>query len=240
MTTLQQLAGGLTAWTLVSVRGAGAAAMTGDGTVHRLPAGLSESTVLELVQNWDETSDALIEWTPSGDDVGECRLDAPLLYPPKVLCAGANYRKHLAEMGVPAPGDDWEPFFFLKPPTTTVIAPDADIVVDWTAKLNLDWEAELAAVIGRGGKNIAVSDALDNVAAYTVINDVSARGPHHRPNSPAPPFEWDWLASKCGDGWTADEEFERIFFQRIRSFYLSIRFCRRCSRKRYFRPIYYS
>ncbi len=200
MTTRRDLADGVDTWTLVAVQGAGAGAMTADGVVHELPGDLSRHTVLDLIRQWDEVIARIDGWHPAGEGIGDCLLDPPLVYPPKVLCAGANYLKHLAEMGVPPPGDEWTPFFFLKPPTTTVIGPDADIMVDWSDDLNLDWEAELAVVIGRGGKHIAEADALDHVAGYAVVNDVSARGPHHRPNSPAPPFEWDWLASKCGDG----------------------------------------
>src|SRR5690606_28503134 len=62
-----------------------------------------------------------------------------------------------------------------------------------------DWEGELGVVIGEGGRDIAAADALGHIAGYTVVNDVSLRGPHRRPNAPAP-FVWDWVASKAADG----------------------------------------
>ena len=65
-----------------------------------------------------------------GGPLAEARLLAPLRYPRKVICAGVNYRRHIAEMGVEAPPADWVPFFFLKPPTTTVVGPFDDIPVD--------------------------------------------------------------------------------------------------------------
>lgn len=123
----------------------------------------------------------------------------PLIYPRKVLCSGPNYRDHLAEMGESGLGEGWRGYFFFKPPSTTLIGPEDAILVgpDWMTD-RVDWEGELAVVIGRGGRDIPPGDALSHVAGYTVANDVSLRGPHRR-NTPAAPFVWDWTASKAAD-----------------------------------------
>jgi 2-keto-4-pentenoate hydratase/2-oxohepta-3-ene-1,7-dioic acid hydratase in catechol pathway len=128
------------------------------------------------------------------------RLLAPLRYPRKVICAGVNYRRHVAEMGTEPPPADWTPFFFLKPPTTAVVGPLDDVPVDGPEAARLDWEAELAAVIGVGGRRIPREEAMAHVAGYCVSNDLTARGYHRRANAPAPAFQYDWFASKARDG----------------------------------------
>jgi len=91
-------------------------------------------------------------------------------------------------------------FNLVKPPTTTVIGPHDDIAVDADAQLDLDWEAELAVVIGTGGRNLPVETALDHVAGYMVANDLSARGRFARPEAGFPAFAWDWVSHKSLDG----------------------------------------
>jgi 2-keto-4-pentenoate hydratase/2-oxohepta-3-ene-1,7-dioic acid hydratase in catechol pathway len=63
----------------------------------------------------------------------------------------------------------------------------------------VDWEAELAVVIGRGGRGISAASAREHVAGYAIVNDISARGRHKRPAPLAPPFTFDWLGSKGSD-----------------------------------------
>jgi len=95
---------------------------------------------------------------------------APLPSPPKIVCLGLNYRDHAAEQGASIPE---EPLIFMKP-RTAVIGPDQPIVKpDFVQEL--DYEAELAIVIGKRGKNIRVSEAKDHIFGYTAFNDVSAR-----------------------------------------------------------------
>ena len=126
-------------------------------------------------------------------------LLAPLRWPRKVVCAGINYRKHIKEMGGEiTPG--WKPFFFMKPPTTTVIGPHDPIPVHRPETARYDWEVELAIVIGIGGRDIPLDKALSHVAGYCVANDISARGNHKRTVVPADAFVYDWFASKAIDG----------------------------------------
>lgn len=99
-------------------------------------------------------------------------IAAPLR-PFTVLCAGSNYRAHNAEKAN-APLSGKEPEFFLKT-ADCVIGPDEGIVHDPVLTAKLDCETELAIVIGRAGRHVAVADALDHVFGYTVANDVTAR-----------------------------------------------------------------
>ncbi len=105
-------------------------------------------------------------------------LAAPILRPRKnVVCLGLNYADHVAEGsrargGPPRPLPEW-PVFFTKPPTA-VAGPYDDIVYP-KATGRLDYEVELAFVVGREGKYISERDAYDYIAGYTVFNDVSAR-----------------------------------------------------------------
>jgi 2-keto-4-pentenoate hydratase/2-oxohepta-3-ene-1,7-dioic acid hydratase in catechol pathway len=99
------------------------------------------------------------------------RLEAPIPRPARnVFCLGRNYAAHAAERGADAPVD---PVYFTKPPEC-VIAPGAGVVHHAVTR-QLDYEVELTAVIGTGGRDIARADALGHVFGYTVVNDVTAR-----------------------------------------------------------------
>ncbi len=106
------------------------------------------------------------------------RLLAPIPNPRRnVFCIGLNYLAHAQEgadaRGVPLKLPE-RPLFFTKG-TLTVVGPNDDIPFDDNVSVQIDWEVELGVVIGRAGKNIPASDALDYVFGYTVLNDVSAR-----------------------------------------------------------------
>jgi 2-keto-4-pentenoate hydratase/2-oxohepta-3-ene-1,7-dioic acid hydratase in catechol pathway len=105
--------------------------------------------------------------TVSLDDV---TLLAPVLSPPKIVCLGLNYEDHAEEQGKDIPD---EPIIFMKP-RTAIIGPDQQIIRPKLVN-QLDYEAELAAVIGEKGKNIPVSQAKKHIFGYTAFNDVSAR-----------------------------------------------------------------
>ncbi len=106
-----------------------------------------------------------------GRPLAEVRLLAPIPRPGKNLfCTGHNYAKHVAESGSPIPE---RPIWFTKPPTA-VIGPLAP-VLHHGATQALDYEVELAVVMGRRGREIPREKALDYVFGYTVMNDVTAR-----------------------------------------------------------------
>jgi 2-keto-4-pentenoate hydratase/2-oxohepta-3-ene-1,7-dioic acid hydratase in catechol pathway len=92
-----------------------------------------------------------------------------------MFCVGVNYQSHFDEgerpEGTSAPD---APVFFTKP-WTALIGHDDDVVMDRAATSQVDWEAEIAVVIGTGGVGIAVDDAFSHVFGYTLANDVSAR-----------------------------------------------------------------
>ena len=88
----------------------------------------------------------------------------------KFLCIGLNYADHAAESGLPIPE---EPVIFTKT-TSSIIGPDDDIQIP-RGSTKTDWEVELGIVIGKGGVYIDEADAMDHVAGYCVINDVSER-----------------------------------------------------------------
>jgi 2-keto-4-pentenoate hydratase/2-oxohepta-3-ene-1,7-dioic acid hydratase in catechol pathway len=102
--------------------------------------------------------------------LSKVKVLAPISSPPKIICLGLNYRDHAAEQKASLPD---EPIIFMKP-RTAIIGPDEPIVKPSFVK-QLDYEAELALVIGRKSKNITVEDAKKHIFGYTCFNDVSAR-----------------------------------------------------------------
>jgi 2-keto-4-pentenoate hydratase/2-oxohepta-3-ene-1,7-dioic acid hydratase in catechol pathway len=183
-------------------------ALLDDLTIVALPSGIGDGRgLIELIEDWPALEGALIEWDAlGGDRVTDATLLAPLLYPRKVICTGANYHKHLEEMG-PKLGDDrtpqsrlgadWRPFFFLKPPSTTVRGHEQEILIDGSDEVVIDWEAELAVVIGIGGRDISPERALSHVAGYCVIDDISDRTAFRHPGPPT--MNWDWVGMKAID-----------------------------------------
>jgi len=102
--------------------------------------------------------------------LSEVQLLAPVLKPGKILCVGLNYRDHAEESHMEIPR---VPTIFLKLPNA-VTGSGADIVLPRNST-QPDYEAELAAVVGRGGRNIRAENWEQHVLGYTILNDVSAR-----------------------------------------------------------------
>jgi 2-keto-4-pentenoate hydratase/2-oxohepta-3-ene-1,7-dioic acid hydratase in catechol pathway len=101
--------------------------------------------------------------------LNEATLLAPLAQPPKIICLGLNYRDHAKETAATLPK---EPIIFMKP-RTAIIGPNEKINKSFVREL--DYEGELAIIIGAKCKNVPISQAKDYVFGYTVFNDVSAR-----------------------------------------------------------------
>jgi len=150
-----------------------------------------------LFEDWPHWSAHLRDAKPAGPPLpGGLPVLAPLLYPGKVLCAGANYYDHSAEMGVQDLRKEAQRlFFFFKPPRNAVVGP-GDTVRKPIGTQAMDWEIELAAVIGKRARNVSEADALSHVAAYTVAIDFSARD-HNR--APETFYKLDWVAGKGHD-----------------------------------------
>ncbi len=141
------------------------------------------ATLLELIQQgpdaWQRMHDLLNGSAGTVEhSLDEIRWHAPIPRPGKnVFCLGLNYLAHAHE-SAQARGREVKvptvPVIFTKAPTT-VNGPFDDIPVDRSVTQQVDWEVELGAILGLGGRNIARVDALRHIFGYTVINDVSAR-----------------------------------------------------------------
>ena len=138
---------------------------------------------------------SLVDWLTFGTQglatgqphpLADVKLLAPVPRPGKILCVGLNYRDHARETGQAIPE---EPVLFSKF-ANSVVGPGADVVVPPEAD-KVDYEAELAVVVGRRASRVAVEDALDHVAGYACANDVSARSLQFRSSQ--------WLLGKAID-----------------------------------------
>ena len=107
-----------------------------------------------------------------GDVVGlDLAALAPVVpRPPKIICLGLNYMRHIREMGREPPA---YPTIFAKY-TSALIGPRDEICMPTVAE-RMDWEVELGVIIGSPARNASAGDALQHVAGYTVVNDISAR-----------------------------------------------------------------
>src|ERR687898_22552 len=183
-----------TAWSLVTYR-------TGDDPVERVgsldPEGVVRAApelceyrgLMPALEDWPEVAAILERCDHRGEEsAGDTKVLAPLRYPRKILCAGANYWSHLREMGGSLDqGALEDPSFFLLPATSIVGHGGGDpIEIPTDDHANVDWEGELAVVIGRPARNVSVESARAHVARYTICNDISARGFHQRTSYPAP------------------------------------------------------
>ncbi len=102
--------------------------------------------------------------------LAQVELEPPVPDPEKIVCIGLNYRAHAAEAGIDPPQT---PTFFAK--FRNALAPPGAAVALPAASAKVDFEAEVAFVIGRRAEDVAESDGLDHVAGYTLLNDLSAR-----------------------------------------------------------------
>jgi 2-keto-4-pentenoate hydratase/2-oxohepta-3-ene-1,7-dioic acid hydratase in catechol pathway len=111
-------------------------------------------------------------------NLSDIQLAAPIPRPRKnIMCLGWNYAEHAKETAL-IRGQETKapeyPVIFTKAPTT-VNSPYGNIIIDPHVSVEIDWEAELAVIIGNGGKNISEEDAMSHVFGYTALNDVTAR-----------------------------------------------------------------
>ncbi|QFT80235.1 Ureidoglycolate lyase [Roseovarius sp. THAF27] len=118
--------------------------------------------VLGALPKLDPEKLPLVEGTP--------RLGPPVAGIGKLIGIGLNYSDHAAEIGIEPPA---EPVVFMKA-TSSIVGPDDDVVLP-RGSTHADWEVELGVVIGREAKYVTEAEALDHVAGYTIVNDVSER-----------------------------------------------------------------
>jgi len=138
--------------------------------VERASGGRFSADPMAAVHRWD----SFVEWArglTEGEAEGalnEVDLGPPVPRPAKVFAVGLNYREHVHEAGLELPK---APMIFTKFPSC-LVGPRAAVVL---SSAYVDWEVELVAVVGRGGRRIPAARALDHVAGYTVGQDVSDR-----------------------------------------------------------------
>jgi 2-keto-4-pentenoate hydratase/2-oxohepta-3-ene-1,7-dioic acid hydratase in catechol pathway len=172
------------------------------------------ASVLGILADWKTAQSALKTATAKAaktkiksQPLRRSKLRAPILWPGSIYCAGANYADHVAEMNrahnrPPEPDPHTlglQSWHFIKA-SRALADPGATVKISHYSK-KMDWEIELAAVIGRAAKNVTEAKALDYVAGYTIANDLSARDRGFRANvSDTSPFKADWVAHKSFDG----------------------------------------
>ncbi|MCA9142005.1 MAG: fumarylacetoacetate hydrolase family protein [Planctomycetaceae bacterium] len=129
------------------------------------------------------------EYSDTGEVITVAKLLAPV-QPAAILCIGLNYRKHAEEGGAAIPE---HPVLFMKMPSTVQNPGDAILLPKQLASTQVDYECELAVIIGKECKNVSRENALEYVLGYTCANDVSAR---------------DWQRNGGGGQWCRGKTFD--------------------------------
>lgn len=138
-----------------------------DTTITEIESDFGRSEVPDLVS---AVRDEDRETTNVETGLEETRLLAPIPRPGKIICLGLNYRDHAEEGGNEIPD---RPLLFSKA-TSAVVGPDDDVEFPYDVE-QLDYEAELAIIVGREGRRIPRDEASNHIAGYTIFNDISAR-----------------------------------------------------------------
>lgn len=178
-----------------------------------LPIGAT-SNLLDLLPPEGPAHDRLLDlddWLGDLDEesrdemsipIDEIQLLVPLECPNKILLLAGNYAAHVIERGgAAAEREETFPYVFLKPPSTTLTNPGDPILIPRISPEHVDWECELGVVIGKHCRQVSEEEALDYVAGYTIVNDISDR--KFMPNPGRKPRErdkfFDWLHGKWHD-----------------------------------------
>jgi 2-keto-4-pentenoate hydratase/2-oxohepta-3-ene-1,7-dioic acid hydratase in catechol pathway len=145
-------------------------------SIEPIPSDHGEPTTMRgLIEQWDRwraSLEDLVEISsPARRPINSVRLLAPIADPAKIVAVGLNYLDHAKESQQVAPA---EPLVFAKFPSS-IIGPGDEIIWDTALTQAVDFEAELAVIIGRHARNVSESAALSHVFGYTCLNDVSAR-----------------------------------------------------------------
>lgn len=170
------------------------------GLIPLLPGGAQRDTILAIEQHLNQSMDE--ELFPMSILPEDVQLLVPVPAPSKLLLLAGNYSKHIEEGGGKAEERQKTfPYVFMKPPLTTLTSPGHPVKIPAVSPDHIDWELELGIVIGKSCKGVSEADALDYVAGYTVINDISDR--KFRPNPERTQREkdsfFDWQHGKWHD-----------------------------------------
>jgi 2,4-diketo-3-deoxy-L-fuconate hydrolase len=176
-------------------------AMSNNMLDYLAPHGKSAKAALQV-----ETAFAKL---PVGDQrrlsrpIKEARLRVPIADPKKIILLAGNYAAHIAESGGKAPEREQTfPYYFWKPPSTTLTNPGDPVVIPRVSPNHIDWEVELGVIIGQTCRHVSEKEALRHIAGYTVCNDISDRryqiNPKRKPRGERDGF-FDWLHGKWHD-----------------------------------------
>ncbi len=171
-----------------------------DSLLDYLPGGAQREAVAALEQSLGNLLDE--ELYPLQVQVEDVQLLVPIPNPSKLLLLAGNYSKHIEEGGGRAEERDKTfPYVFMKPPLTTLTNPGDPVKIPALSPHNIDWELELGVVIGKRCRGVSVAEALDYVAGYTVVNDISNRGFRPNPDRNERPKDgfFDWQHGKWHD-----------------------------------------
>ncbi|MBW3543870.1 MAG: fumarylacetoacetate hydrolase family protein [Planctomycetes bacterium] len=168
-----------------------------DSLLPYLPGGSARRQIIELGQQIESAGSIAGSITTS-----EAQLLVPVPSPTKLFLLAGNYSAHIEEGGGRAEERARTfPYVFMKPPLTTLTHPGRPVKIPAVSPDHIDWELELGVIIGRRCQGVKESDALDYVAGYTVVNDISDR--KFRPNPGRAQREkdsyFDWLHGKWHD-----------------------------------------
>ncbi len=137
---------------------------------------------------------------PFAHGAADVTLLPPITQPSKIICLAGNFADHIREGGdVPPEKSQQTPRYFWKP-NSVLVGQDQPVRL-WEMSANVDWELELAAVIGKAGRDISAADAPKHIAGYTIFNDISSRDmnlPWEREEREMDDF-FDWLNGKWFD-----------------------------------------
>lgn len=176
------------------------------------PLSLPDDDVMSLLPHGAYSAEAnlLEKWVAgAGDALAQLTLEPrnltmlrPIAAPPKILLLAGNYALHIQEGGeIAVERKETFPYVFMKP-RTTLNDPNGEIIIP---KINPDWidyECELGVVMGKVARNVPEAEALDYVAGYTVLNDISDRKYQPNPERKERPRDvfFDWMHGKWHDG----------------------------------------
>ena len=157
-----------------------------------------------LFDGWYDEIKNKIDDLPYKDSISKYKLLPPIPNPNKIICLAFNYIDHAKEQGLQAPED---PALVIKP-RTTLNSTNSDIVCpDFVTQL--DYEVELAMIIGKDCKNVNVNDAFDMVFGYMIFNDVSARDIQFKDKQFTRGKSFDSFAP-CGPWITTKDEIKEV------------------------------
>ena len=171
-----------------------------EGLISFLPGGAQREICLDVEKRLNQAMDE--ELFPISVLIEDVQLLVPIPAPSKLMLLAGNYSKHIEEGGGKAEERQKTfPYVFMKPPLTTLTHPGQPVKIPEISPDHVDWELELGIVIGKTCKGVSEAEALNYVAGYTVINDISDR--KFRPNPGRTEREkdgfFDWLHGKWHD-----------------------------------------